>query len=371
MHDIPVSFPELGLGEDEVYRQFRQNVETRSAMLRDELAFAHMDPPTPEIASGLVGINACYNQNLLHPDLSPFATQAERRVIGWIAPAFGMTAGHMCSGSTLANLTALWRAREAGATRVIASADAHISVPKSAHLLGMTYEAVVVTPGGQLNRNLLNDTSNAAIVLTAGTTGRGVIDSLDAIDAINAKWVHVDAAWAGPLIFTKYAALLAGIDRADSVAISAHKWLYQPKESAIILFADPDAQAAISFGGDYLAVPNVGVQGSRGAAAIPLLATLLSWGKTGLAQRIEKNMADAEKLAAFLHNDLRTELKQFPETGVINWRPVRKDADEVYQLLGHTASKTKIDGETWLRHVAVNPYANVERIWVKISDATQ
>ncbi len=336
-------------------------------MLGDELAFAHMDPPTPEIASGLAGLNARFNQNLLHPDLSPFATQAERRVIDWVAPAFGMSAGHMCSGSTLANLTALWRAREAGATRVIASADAHISVPKSAHILGMAYEAVAITPDGRLNRNLLNDISNAAIVLTAGTTGRGVIDCLDVIDA---RWVHVDAAWAGPLIFTKYATRLAGIERADSVAISAHKWLYQPKESAIILFADPDAHAAISFGGDYLAVPNVGVQGSRGAAAIPLLATLLAWGKSGLAQRIEKNMADAEKLAGYLHNDLRTVLKQFPETGVINWRPMCKDADEVYRLLGQTASKTKIDGDFWLRHVAVNPYANVERIWARISGAT-
>ncbi len=365
MRDIPKSFPENGQGEAEVYEWFRRQIETHSAMLGSEFALAHMDPPTPEIASDLAGLNARYNQNLLHPDLSPFATQAERRVIEWIAPAFGMTAGHMCSGSTLANLTALWRAREAGAKHVIASADAHISVAKSAHILGMTFQAVAVTPLGQLDRAQVTETKNAAIVLTVGTTGRGVIDDLKPIDA---QWVHVDAAWAGPLIFTKYADRLTGIKHADSIAISAHKWLYQPKEAAIVLFADHDAQRAISFGGDYLAVPNVGVQGSRCAAAIPLLATLLAWGKKGLAERIEQNMADAESLAAYLENDPRTELKQGPETGVLNWRPVQSDIDIVYSQLGETVSKTKIDGEVWLRHVAANPNANIIKIWQKISD---
>lgn len=366
MQDIPKSFPINGRDEAEVFGWFKHQIETQSAMLGSELAFAHMDPPTPEIASDLVGLNARFNQNLLHPDLSPFATQAEQLVIEWIAPAFGMTAGHMCSGSTLANLTALWCAREAGAKRVIASADAHISIAKSAHILGMPFQAVAVTPSGQLDRALISGLKDAAIVLTAGTTGRGVIDDLKPVEA---AWVHVDAAWAGPLIFTKYAKRMAGIEHADSVAISAHKWLYQPKESAIIMFADPDATRAISFGGDYLAVPNVGVQGSRGASAIPLLATLLTWGQAGLAQRIEKNMADAEMLAEYLKNDLRTELKQLPETGVLNWRPINNDADRMFVRLGEIVSKTKIGGETWVRQVAANPNANIIKIWQKISNA--
>jgi L-2,4-diaminobutyrate decarboxylase len=366
MHNIPTSLPDNGRDEAEVFDWFRQQIESQSAMLGSDLAFAHMDPPTPEIASDLVGLNARFNQNLLHPGLSPFATLAEKKVIEWIVPAFGMTVGHMCSGSTLANLTALWRAREAGAKRVIASADAHISVAKSAHILGMPFQGVRVTPSGQLDRDALPGTKDAAIVLTAGTTGRGVIDDLKPVDA---AWVHVDAAWAGPLIFTKYADRLAGIEHADSVAISAHKWLYQPKDAAIILFSDQDAQQAVSFGGAYLAVPNVGVQGSRGAAAIPLLATLLAWGRKGLAQRIEKNMADAEMLAGYLKNDPRTELKQPPETGVLNWRPIDNDIDKVYTQLGETVSKTKIDGELWLRHVAANPHANIIKIWQKISDS--
>ena len=335
-------------------------------MLGDDLAFAHMDPPTPDIAAQLVGINARYNQNLLHPDLSPFATEAEAKVIAWLAPAFGMATGHMCSGSTLANLTALWCAREAGAKRVIASAEAHISVPKSAHILGLPYTAVPVDAYGRLDRDLLGDAKDAALVLTAGTTGRGVIDTLETTDAI---WTHVDAAWAGPMQFTKHADRLSGIENAHSVAISAHKWLYQPKESALILFAEKDMQNAISFGGDYLSTPKIGVQGSRGAAAIPLLATLLAWGQNGLAARIEKNITDAEQLATLIANDNRVELKQFPETGVLNWRPVRQSFDVVATQLVRSASKTKIDGTWWLRQVAANPNADINKIWAMIDCA--
>ena len=98
MIQLPATFPVEGLDETAIFDWFENQIETKSAMLGGELAFAHMDPPTPDIASRLVGLNAKFNQNLLHPDLSPFATDAERRVIEWIAPAFGMSDGQMCRG---------------------------------------------------------------------------------------------------------------------------------------------------------------------------------------------------------------------------------------------------------------------------------
>ncbi|MFX8160698.1 hypothetical protein ABTL01_20260, partial [Acinetobacter baumannii] len=76
---------------------------------------------------------------MLHPATSPFATEAERLVLEWIVSAFDMAWGLFCSGSSLANLTALWAAREAGSTLVVASTEAHISVAKAANILGMKY----------------------------------------------------------------------------------------------------------------------------------------------------------------------------------------------------------------------------------------
>ena len=366
MQALPPTLPAEGVGEDIAWQWFAEQMEARSAPLGSGTAFAHMDPPTPELAARLVGLNARYNQNLLHRDLSPFATEAEARVIDWLAPEFGMRAGHLCAGSTLANLTALWCARESGAVRVLSSADAHISVAKSAHLLGMPFASVPVDAEGRLDRRQLEDAADAAVVLTAGTTGRGVIDELA---PVSCAWTHVDAAWAGPLRLTRFAPCLDGIERADSVAISAHKWFYQPKDSALILFADPNALEHISFGSSYLATANVGVQGSRGAAAIPLLATLLAWGRDGLATRIEKNMDDAQTLATFLAGDSRAQLKQQPQTGVVNWRPTGPATDVVLAHLGDAASSVLIDGARWVRHVAANPNVDIDRVCRRIDRA--
>lgn len=135
--DLPDGLPETGVGDATALERITSLVETRSARLDAADAFAHMDPPVPAFAARLSGLNAAYNQNLLHPDLSPFATVAEYRVIDWLAPYFRMGAGHLCAGSSIANLTALWCAREHGTRRVLASVEAHLSVAKAAHILGM------------------------------------------------------------------------------------------------------------------------------------------------------------------------------------------------------------------------------------------
>lgn len=242
----------------------------------------------------------------------------------------------------------------------------HISVSKSAHILGLPYDAVPVDREGRLDRDYLPTLGDAVLVLTAGTTGRGVVDSLSPIEV---TWVHVDAAWAGPLRLTKHSNLLSGIEVADSVAVSAHKWFFQPKDSALVLFKDPNAQALVSFGGSYLATPNIGVQGSPAAAAIPLLGTLLAWGRAGMARRIETCMEIAVQLAQRLSDDPRCELRQMPETGVINWRPNQRSTEGVIRALSGTASKVQIDRALWLRHVAANPRADPDAIWSPIGAA--
>jgi len=178
-------------------------------------------------------------------------------------------------------ITALWAARELrGIREVVASAASLLSLRKAANLLGLEYRSVPVDAQQRLLVEQLGDVSQAALVLTAGTVATGAVDPLDARH--NARWLHVDAAWAGPLRFSEHhAPLLAGIECADSVSVSAHKWLWQPKESAMVLFADTgSAHQALSFGGSYLAVPNVGLLGSHGQAALPLAATLLAWAGT-------------------------------------------------------------------------------------------
>lgn len=222
---------------------------------------------------------AALNQNLLHPDTAPIARQLEGKVIDWLAPAFGMDGGHLVPGSTIANLTALWAARElTGARRVVISTAAHLSIAKAARILGLELVQVPADDQQRLRVDLLpDDLADAVVVLIAGTVATGAMDPLDL--GHGAAWVHVDAAWAGPLRLSKHARLLDGIEAADSVAISAHKWLYQPKECGVVLFADAEpVHAALSFGGGYLAAPNIGLLGSHANTALPLAVTLLAWG---------------------------------------------------------------------------------------------
>jgi L-2,4-diaminobutyrate decarboxylase len=367
---LPSALPETGLGESEALERLAPIVIGQARRLGAPEAFAHMDPPTPWIAWAATLWTAALNQNLLHPDVAPVARDLEVRVVDWLAPLFGMDGGHMVPGSTIANLTALWAAREvAGAEIVITSEAAHLSVGKSAHILGMECVKLPLDARGGLAADALpKDLSKAVLVLTAGTTSAGVIEDLSL--AGRAAWTHVDAAWAGPLrLSPRYAGRLDGVEQADSVAVSAHKWLFQPKESGLILFRDSAAaQQAISFGGAYLAVPNVGVLGSHGAIAVPLLATLLAWGRAGMAERIERCMAAAEDLWEFLSGHPGVEVFEPQDSGVVLWRPRGAESvDPVFQRLAPgLASKTQVAGWDWIRQVAANPNADVKTVSASI-----
>jgi L-2,4-diaminobutyrate decarboxylase len=344
-----------------------------------------MDPPTPWVAWAAALWAASLNQNLLHPDTAPVARELEARAVAWLAPYFGMTGGHLVPGSTLATLTALWAARDlAGVTEVVAADTAHLSVAKSAHLLGLRFRAVPTDARGALRADALPlDLARAALVLTAGSTSTGAVDPLALADraasgaaGTRPAWTHVDAAWAGPLrLCASYADRLAGVEHADSVAVSGHKWLFQPKESALVLFRDAEgAHGALAFGGAYLAAPNVGLLGSHGAAAVPLLATLLAWGRAGLAARVEHCMALADGWAAWVAAEPGLELLARPETGVVVWRPVAgtggPGAEALHAALpAGAASLTTLGGARWLRNVAANPNADLDALGAAVRRA--
>lgn len=360
-------FPADGLGQSNAAERMATLTLERAQDYAAEGWFAHMDPPTPWITWAAQAWTAAMNQNLLHPDTGAIGREIEAKVVDALAPHFGMDGGHMVPGSTLANLTAIWAAREvAGVEEVVASELAHLSVAKAAHILGLKHRAVPTDRAGRIDPEALGSLDRACLVLTAGTTSTGSVDRMEPLP--EAAWVHVDAAWAGPLrLSPKHASVLAGLEAAQSVAVSAHKWLWQPKDSALIFFADSkSAHEALSFGGAYLAVPNVGVMGSSAARAVPLAATLMAFGRNGLARRLEACMGLAERFAALLHADPEFELWAPPETGVIAWRSKTASVPELRESLaaqGCFVSQTKLNGEDWLRSVAIHPGINVEAVY--------
>jgi L-2,4-diaminobutyrate decarboxylase len=367
-----VQIGEIGLGSAGALTTAAELVLGRSQRLDQSTAFAHMDPPTPLVSWIGQLWNARLNQNLLHAATSPAAQLVEDQVVEWLAPWFGMDGGHFTSGSTLANLSALWAARElAGVSEVIASEGAHVSVRKAAQLLGLAYRTAPSSIAGQLDpASLPEDLSRAVLVLTAGATSTGAIDPLGL--AGRSAWTHVDAAWAGPLRLTEtYGGLLEGVQGADSVAISAHKLLFQPKGSAVILFRHAAAaHEALSFGAEYLTSRNLGVQGSRPAAAVPLYLTLLAWGRQGLVSRINACMAAAETFADWIAAERRLELFMRPITGVILWRSNREPTTELHHRLPvGLASTTTVGRDAWIRNVAANPAVDIEAVIAAVQQA--
>lgn len=362
--DLPDDLPESGSGGLSALESLAPAVLGHGRDLAAPGFFAHMDPPTPWVTWAASMWTASRNQNLLHPDTAPMARDIEAQVVRWLAPIFEMSGGHLTPGSTVANLTALWAAREAGATDVVASSSAHLSIRKSAHILAMPFRAVDhwSDPG---------DLSSSVAVVTAGTTSTGEVEPLDA--AADARWRHVDAAWAGPLrLSEQHGHLLDGVDSFDSVSVSAHKWLFQPKESAMVLFADHEAaHDSISVDGEYLAVPNVGVLGSHGATATPLLATLLAYGRRGLAAMIDRGMALADELYELVESSDDFTTRSRPHTGVLCWRHNTTEASTLQARLSDDTfvSTTTIEGEQWLRSVAANPMADPATVFAAARQA--
>lgn len=176
--NLPDSWPEAGVGSREALRRLAGPALASVSRLDHTGFLAHMDPPTPWMTWAASAWAASVNQNLLHPDTAPAGRRVEPLVVGWLAPAFGMGGGHLVPGSTVANLTALWAARElTGARRVVASVAAHVSIPKAAGILGLDLVSVPVDERQRLRTDLLpDDLSDAVLVLTAGTVATGAID---------------------------------------------------------------------------------------------------------------------------------------------------------------------------------------------------
>ncbi|MFO1056221.1 MAG: pyridoxal-dependent decarboxylase [Dongiaceae bacterium] len=221
---------------------------------------------------------AALNQNVTAWRSGPAAVTIERTVVGWLADAVGCAghAGTLCGGGSAANLMALAMAREAklpaneaGARPgiVYASEQVHMSIAKAVALLGIGRRNLRLIPvDGELRlrpealaaaiaADRAAGRAPIAIVATAGTVASGAIDPLPAIADIAAReslWLHVDGAY-GALAALAVPERFRGLDRADSLSLDAHKWLYQTMECGCLLYRDrAAARQAFSASEDYV-----------------------------------------------------------------------------------------------------------------------
>jgi aromatic-L-amino-acid/L-tryptophan decarboxylase len=193
---------------------------------------------------------------------------AENQALRVLADAAGLPAsagGCFVSGGTSGNLSALLVARDVGLSRrsgqcvtpmVALTADAHPSVRKALHVLGLE-PMLVPADDHRLSAQPLRDAlargpgsdDVVAVVATAGTTNAGLIDDLAGVAEVARQqglWFHVDAAYGGAALLTPTVrGLFDGIEHADSLVIDPHKWLFSPFDCAALLYRDPPAAKAV------------------------------------------------------------------------------------------------------------------------------
>ncbi len=344
----------------------------------------HMASALPYFMLPLSRIMTALNQNLVKVETSKAFTPLERQVIGmlhhliyeqdadfyttWMHdPTHAI--GSFCSGGTIANLTALWAARNslfpasstfAGLAQeglaaglnhfgyrslaILVSERGHYSLGKAADILGIGRRnliAIETDAHHRVRTDLLESRCDQlrkegvkvmAIVGVAGSSETGSIDPLAAMaDIAQARGIHfhVDSAWGGPTLFSRtHRHLLAGIERADSVTIDAHKQLYVPMGAGLCVFRRPETLASVEHHAEYIIrkgskdLGSHSVEGSRPGMAILVHAGLHIIARSGYELLIDEGIAKAKAFASMIEETPDFELISAPELNILTYRYV-------------------------------------------------
>jgi glutamate/tyrosine decarboxylase-like PLP-dependent enzyme len=324
--------------------------------LTDNYPFFHphyvgqmLKPPHPAAVLGYVTA-MLVNPNNHALDGGPATAAMEKDVVSRLAAMFGMPnhLGHLTSSGTIANLEALYVARESHPGKAIAfSADAHYTHARMCRVLGIEGVSVPSDSRGRMDLDALEQVLAGGrigtVVATLGTTGLGALDPLPGIIALAREYgarVHVDAAYGG--FFALIAddtddgverAPFAAIAHADSVVIDPHKHGLQPYGCGAVLFADPSVGRHYDhdspytyFSSDELHLGEISLECSRaGAAAAALWLTLevLPLTPAGLGAVLRPGRAGALEWHGILASSDELAPYQQPELDIVTYLPRR------------------------------------------------
>ncbi|ALR91090.1 MULTISPECIES: pyridoxal-dependent aspartate 1-decarboxylase PanP [Vibrio] len=342
----------------------------------------HMTSALPYFLMPLSKIMIALNQNLVKIETSKAFTPLERQVLGmlhrliygqndtfynqWMHSA-NHSLGAFCSGGTIANITALWVARNKAlrangsfkgvekeglfkamkhygydGLAVLVSERGHYSLKKAADVLGLGQEGLVAVKTDANNRIIVNDLKAKivelekqnikpiAVIGVAGTTETGNVDPLPEIAEVcqaHGCHFHVDAAWGGATLMSNHHRhLLKGVEMADSVTIDAHKQLYIPMGAGMVLFKDPDAMKSIEHHAQYIlrkGSKDLGshtLEGSRSGMAMLVYAAMHIISRPGYELLIDQSIEKARYFADLIKQQDDFELVSEPELCLLTYR---------------------------------------------------
>ena len=328
---------------------------------------------------------------------------AEMQAMRWLVSLTGLPAGAFgvfTSGGTEANLSAMVAARESWRGRdetkkqtrgiVIAAISAHSSVRAMAKVIDVDVVSVPTEDrfeAAQLAETLENlpaeDRSRVfAVIATGGTTNAGIIDDLKGIAEICGRehlWFHVDAAYGGgALAAPSVRPFFDGIERADSVTIDPHKWLFSPYDCGAVIYRDPElARAAHAQEGSYLDIfsdpgargfnpSDYQIQLTRRIRGLPLWFSLATHGTRRYTEAIERGIELARIAGRLIDEAAHTELVREPSLSCVLYRRRGWSAEDYrnwtyrnhkagFALVAPTKVRKGVDTETVARFCFINP----------------
>ncbi len=430
---FPVSAPEDPEPLDAILADYGRLVEPNATHWQHPGFLAYF--ATTASGPGILGemLTATLGQNPMLWRTSPIGTELEQVVVDWLRQALGLPAefdGLLTDTASTSSLIALAAARQAAgidaaqqgiagrpdvpALRVYASAEAHSSIEKACMTLGLGRDSLVRIPTNErfelepdaLRAAIAADRAAGlrpiAIVATVGTTSSTSVDPVPAIADVAAAeglWLHVDSAYAGPVaMLPERRAPFEGWERANSIVVNPHKWMFTPLDASLLLTRRMDVlRAAFSLVPEYLRTldrtapvhdyneytPQLG----RRFRALKLWIQLRWFGLEGLRRRIREHLEMASWFAVQVDADPDWErIAPVPfSTVCFRWRPADwtgTDAalDEANAAIMDAVNRS---GEVFLSHtrlgdrftirVAVGnlrtEMRHIERTWALLREA--
>lgn len=373
------------LSLDDYLEMLRRDVIPNAVSVSLPSYTGHMTSALPAFLPPMSSFLTALNQNVVKVETSKAFTLLERQTMAMMHRlVFGdtdefyahhiqnreSTLGIVTSCGTLANITAMWMARNkalrssdefgglqdegllaalrhygyTGGAVVIGSELMHYSMDKLGSLLGLGARNVIkveLDPAGRVDvqalRRVIEECLEqkrliVAVVGVAGTTETGNVDDLAALGEIAREYrihYHVDAAWGGPILFSeRHRSILAGIELADTVTVCGHKQLYLPQGISMVLCRDPHDFYHIQAAARYQArvesfdLGKHSAEGSRPANSAYLHAGLHLLGQRGYAYLIDEGIRKARYFAELILRHDVFELIEEPRTNIVVYRYV-------------------------------------------------
>jgi aromatic-L-amino-acid decarboxylase len=428
----PGPAPAGGRTSDEVLTEFRERLAPFAYAAQHPGSYSYFTPPPLPMSIAGETLAQWLNQGIdvwLSGMAAPFV---EEEVTRWLCDLCGYGAdawGVLTSGGVMANIMALTVARDVHLTRLLgadepprgtrlegarvyASDQTHFSVERAVDLLGFPAGTLRIVPSDDAFRLRAEPVAAAivddraagltpfAISAVAGSTNTGSIDDVPSLADLAEReglWLHVDAAYgAAARLSEREAHKLSALERADSLTVDPHKWLFQAYDiGGLLVKRREDLMRTFHREPEYYAVWDpeerplhwyqYSLEGTRRFRALKLWLSWKHLGSDGFARLIERNVALARHVAARA-KEVGFEVID-PELAVVCLRltPAGLDpakTDELQRRLQRALevsgvgwlSTTTLRGRTWLRAGVINylsTEADADRILDTLQDASE